>query len=330
MGRSKKVVVTGAAGMIGSHLVDALLEADEYDVLGVDDLSFGKLENLAHHFDDSRFAFQRLDVCERERVSELAQSAAVIVHLAARKKIGESQSGVEVLTVNAKGTESVLEAARLHGCKVILGSTSDVYGTSPDLPFREDGDLVLGPSTVKRWSYAVSKLYDEHLAFAYFKDYGVPVVVLRYFGGFSPRSNFSWSGGHIPLFIDWMLKDEEVIIHGDGTQTRCMGHVDDMVRGTMLAMHTEAAVGEIINIGNAEEVSVIDCAHLIHHLCDTGRPLKLRYVPMQEIFGNYREVHRRVPDLSKAKTLLGYKPRTSFEEGLAMTIRERKRQLELL
>lgn len=329
MASAKRVLVTGAAGMIGSHLVDALMADASYEVVGIDDLSFGKIENLSQNFDNPRFMFHRLDVCDGKALLELTKGCSAIVHLAARKKIAESQPGVEVLRINTKGIENVLEAARCFGCKVVLGSTSDVYGTSPQLPFREDGDLVLGPSTAKRWAYAVSKLFDEHLAFAYYKDFGVPIVILRYFGGFSPRSNFSWSGGHIPLFIDWILKDEDVIIHGDGTQTRCMGHVDDMIRGTISALEREEAVGEIINIGNAEEVSIIDCAGIIHRLCNTGHTLKLRFIPQEEIFGNYRDVQRRVPDLSKAKALLGYEPRIGFEEALRITIMERKRQLGL-
>lgn len=323
----KKVVITGVAGLIGSHLADVVLDEFDCRLAGVDDLSAGRMENIQSHLDDPRFSFHHLDVCRAAELDEICQDADVIVHLAARKKIGETQSGVEVLSVNSRGLENVLESARRHDCKVVLGSTSDVYGLSQELPFREDGELVLGPSTAKRWAYAVSKLYDEHLTMAYHKDHGVPVVILRYFGCFSPRSSFSWSGGHVPLFIDWILKDEEVIIHGDGTQTRSMGHVLDTVRGTALAMQREEAVGEIVNVGNDEELSIIDCARLIHRLAGTNKPIKLKLIPMEKLFGSYRDIPRRKPDLSKAGRLLGFKPQHSFENALLETIAVRKRIL---
>jgi UDP-glucose 4-epimerase len=218
-----------------------------------------------------------------------------------------------------------LKLARALKSKVIFGSTSDVYGMSEDLPFREDGDLVLGPSMIKRWSYAVSKLYGEQMAFAFYKEFGVPAVILRYFGAFSERSSFSWSGGHVPLFIDAVLKDQEVIVHGDGKQTRSMGHVSDLVSGTLLAMEREEAVGEIINIGNDEELSVIDTARLIHRVANTGRPLRIRYVPFKEVFGLYKDIQRRLPDLSKARRLLGFKPRISLRKAVEMTIAERRK-----
>jgi UDP-glucose 4-epimerase len=195
---------------------------------------------------------------------------------------------------------------------------------SPDLPLNEDGDLLLGPSMIKRWSYAVSKLYGEQLAFAYYHDYKVPVVVIRYFGGFSPRSSFAWSGGHVPIFLRAVLNDEEMIVHGDGSQTRSMGFVTDLVAGTLLAMENEAAIGEIINIGNDEELSVIDTAKLIHEIAATGKDLKIKFVPMSEVFGKYKDIMRRIPDLSKAKRILGYEPKTRLKDAIVATIDEIK------
>ena len=151
---------------------------------------------------------------------------------------------------------------------------------------------------------------------AYHEDHGVPVVILRYFGGFSERSSPTWSGGHIPLFVDAVLNDREVTIHGDGKQTRCMGYVSDLVDGTLRALEAPLAVGEVINVGTDEEHSVLDAAHRIHTLAATGNPLRLSFVPHAEFFGAYREIPRRVPDLSKARALLGYRPQVSFEEGL--------------
>ena len=224
------------------------------------------------------------------------------------------------LKVNAKGTENVFEAARMWGKKVIYASTSDVYGMSPDLPFSEEGDLLLGPSMVKRWSYAVAKLYGEQLAFGYHADCGLRVVVLRYFGGFSPRSSFAWIGGHIPIFIRAILDDQEVPIHGDGTQTRSMTYVDDLIDGTVAAMETERAVGEVINLGSQEEMSVIEAARLIHRIAATGKELKLRFIPLREIFGSYKDIMRRIPDLRKAEAILGYRPKHTMEQAIRMTI----------
>ena len=318
------VLVTGAAGMVGSHLIDALLERGR-TVVGVDDLSVGKELNVAHHLKNPRFTFLKLDILDLENLFLSVREAAAIVHLAAAKKIGEQGSGFRTLTVNTKGTENILKLARALKSKVIFGSTSDVYGMSEDLPFREDGDLVLGPSMIKRWSYAVSKLYGEQMVFAFHKEFGVPVVILRYFGAFSERSSFSWSGGHVPLFIEAVLNDREVIVHGDGKQTRSMGHVSDLVNGTLLALEREKAVGEIINIGNDEELSVIDTARLIHRIAKTGRPLKIKYVPFKDVFGKYKDIQRRLPDLSKARRLLGFKPKVRLREAVELTLAERRR-----
>jgi UDP-glucose 4-epimerase len=320
----KRVLVTGIAGMIGSHLLDSLLERG-YFVTGIDNLSFGSLENIRHNLSHPNFRFYRVDVTELDTMKILGKDADIIVHLAAFKKIGEKDSAMPTFNINGKGTENVLEVARMWGCKVVFASTSDVYGMSPDLPLREDGDIFLGPSMIRRWSYAVSKLYGEQMAYAYHHDYGIPVVIIRYFGGFSPRSSFAWSGGHVPIFLRAILGDQEVVVHGDGMQTRSMGFVTDLVNGTVLAMESEKAVGEIINIGNDEELSVIETAKLIHEIANTGKELKLKMVPMQDVFGKYKDIMRRIPDLTKARTLLGYEPKVRLRDAVRLTIDEIKR-----
>ncbi len=319
--KNKNILVTGVAGMIGSHLIDTLLQKN-YKVVGIDNLSFGKLENIKHNIGNPNFTFYRVDVTDADALKMLAKDADVIIHLAAFKKIGEKDAAMPTFDINGKGTENVLEAAKMWGCKVVYASTSDVYGMSPELPLNEDGDLLIGPSMIRRWAYAVSKLYGEQMAFAYHHDYGVPVVVIRYFGGYSPRSSFAWSGGHVPIFIRSILNNEAVTIHGDGSQTRSMGFVTDLVNGTVLAMENEGAVGEIINIGNDEELSVLDCAKLIHKVANTGHELKINFVPMAEVFGKYKDIMRRIPDLSKAKKILGYEPKVKFEESIRITIKE--------
>lgn len=318
----KSVLITGVAGMIGSHLLDKLLEKKSYKIIGIDNLSFGKISNIGHNLKNPLFKFYRVDVRDFETLKILGKDIDIIVHLGAYKKISEAESAMPTFSINGEGTENILKVARMWGSKVIFASTSDVYGMSPNIPLKESDDLLIGPSMIKRWTYAVSKLYGEQMAFAYYKDYGVPVVIIRYFGGFSPRSSFSWSGGHIPIFIRNILRDEEVIIHGDGSQTRSMGYVDDLVEGTILAMENERAVGEIFNIGNDEEMSVIDCARLIHKIANTGKELKIRYVPMSEVFGQYKDIMRRVPDLSKSKKILGYFPKYKLVDAISLTIKE--------
>jgi UDP-glucose 4-epimerase len=316
---NKKILVTGVAGMIGSHLLDALLEKN-YNIIGIDNLSYGSLNNIEHNLKNPNFKFYKVDVRDFETLKILAKDIDIILHMAAFKKIGEKDDAMPTFSINGKGTENIFEVAKMWGCKVVFASTSDVYGMSNDLPLNENGDLLLGPSMIRRWSYAVSKLYGEQMAFAYYHDFKVPVVVIRYFGGFSPRSNFAWSGGHIPIFIRAILNDEEIIVHGDGTQTRSMGFVDDLVNGTLLAMESENAIGEIINIGNDEELSVIESAKLIHSIANTGKEIKIKFVPMSEVFGKYKDIMRRIPDLSKAKKLLGYEPKIKMIEAIKKTI----------
>ncbi|MEW6077962.1 MAG: NAD-dependent epimerase/dehydratase family protein [Thermodesulfobacteriota bacterium] len=327
----RKIVVTGCAGMIGSHLVDELVKFENVTVVGVDNLSFGRVDNMEEAFSSDRFTFYRVDVLDLEALKIICCGADTIVHLAALKKSGEADASLHTLRVNSRGTENVFDVARMWRCKVVLASTSDVYGMAP-VPHTEDSDLVLGPTMIKRWAYAVSKLYDEQLAFAYFKDEGVPIVILRYFGGFSPRSNFSWSGGHIPIFIDAILRNEPVKIHGDGTQTRSMADVRDLIRGTITAIGREQAVGHIINLGNDEEMSVLDSARMIAEVVneETGlhREMKIIYVPFAEIFGQYKDIMRRLPELTKARRLLDYEPRYRLREAVKNTVRIKFQQLK--
>ena len=323
----KRILITGVAGMLGSHLLDYLLDKEEIEeVIGIDNLDVGKKNNIEYAANNCKFKFFKGDILDKSFLKTLPK-VDTIVHFAASKKIGEANPGVENLKINGIGSENIFKLALDHGAKVILGSTSDCYGMSPDLPFREDGDLLLGPSMIKRWSYAVGKLYAEQLAFSYYKDYKLPVVVLRYFGGFSERASFTWTSGHIPIFIDAILKNEECPIHGDGSQTRSMTHVSNLVEGTYQAMHSTEAVGELINIGEEYELSVLDSAKLIHQLTKNKNPLKIKFIKMRSIFGSYKDIIRRVPDLSKAKRILKYEPDISFKEGLAIVIDARRKML---
>lgn len=314
-----KIVVTGAAGFIGSHLCDSLL-GHEYTVVGIDNLSMGNMQNIQHNLHNPRFRFFKADVRNFIELQTLCANTDVIVHLAAYK-IPRYGNALDTLLINHEGAKHVLEIAKDMKCKVVLASTSDVYGKNPNLPFQEDGDLVLGPSKIKRWSYAVSKLFDEHLGFAYQEAYGFPVVVLRFFGSYGPRHHLSWWGGPQSVFISQIMRNEEVEIHGDGSQTRSFTYISDTVSGIVAAIEKQEANGEIINLGSTHEISILDLAYLIKHLVDTQEPIKLKFVPYSSFSGGkYEDVMRRVPDVSKAQKLLGFKAIVDLQEGLGITI----------
>lgn len=322
----KRILISGVAGLIGSHLADAMLKQG-YLVTGLDNLSSGRIDNIAHARKNSRFVFRRADVANRDGLRRAVKGRRfdIVVHMAASKKIGQTGSSLKVLRNNLDSTVNMLDIAKRDNAKFIFASTSDVYGRSKDLPFNEEGDCVIGPSYIKRWAYAISKLYCESLVFAYRYEYGLKVVVLRYFGCFGSRANFGPSGGHVPLFIKKALNGRTIEIHGSGTQTRSMGHIDDIVRGTITAIENDRAAGEIINIGSDEEMSVKDSAMVIVETAKKmgkARSAKIRHIPMKTVFGAYKEISRRVPDLRKAGALLGYKPEIAFREAVRIVVRE--------
>lgn len=323
----KKIVITGGAGFIGSHLSDALLTRG-YEVIVVDNLSMGKMENIKHNLRDPAFSFEKVDVRDIERLKKACTGAAVIVHLAAYK-IPRYGNAVDTLLVNSKGAMNVLEIANKIHCKVVLASTSDVYGKNLNLPFKENGDLVIGPSDIPRWGYAISKLFDEHLAYSYQRAYGIPITILRFFGSYGPRQHLSWWGGPQPVFISAILKGEEVEIHGDGSQRRCFIYIDDLIEGTVTAIERDKANGEIFNIGTTEEISILELAHLIKKLSGTPGELKLKFVPYSS-FSNekYEDVIRRIPDLTKARKILGFNPKTRLVDGLIKTIDWQRKTIE--
>ncbi len=320
------IVITGAAGFIGSHLCDALLERG-HTVTAIDNLSMGRLDNIQHQLGNPHFRFVQEDVRNLEGLRRASVGAEVIVSLAAFK-IPRYGNALDTLLINTGGSRHILEIAKDLHCKVVMASTSDVYGKNPDLPFREDSDLVLGPSDVRRWSYAVSKLLDEHLCFAYQDAYGIPVVPLRFFGSYGPRHHLSWWGGPQAVFITKILKDEEVEIHGDGAQTRSFTYVSDTVSGIVAAIEKDEANGQLFNLGSTREISIVELARLIKRLIGTPGELKAKFVPYSSFTGGkYEDVRRRIPDISKAQRLLGFEPQVSLEAGLAKTIEWQKGQI---
>jgi UDP-glucose 4-epimerase len=315
----QRILVTGVAGFLGSHLLDKLLELG-HEVVGIDNLSMGKLENIAGQLSNKAFRFLERDITKPSVLHDLDKNFDCIVHLAAFK-IPRYGKAIDTLRINYKGAENVLEFARRVGCKSVLASTSDVYGRNPKLPFSEDDESVIGSSKVARWSYAVSKLFDEHLAFAYQDSFGIPVTILRFFGSYGPRHHLTWWGGPQSVFIDAVLNDHEIPIHGDGLQTRSFAYVSDTVAGIYAAMVKPEANGEIFNIGNTHEITILDLAKLIKRLSNTPGELSLRFIPYDSFTGGkYEDVRRRVPDVSRCERILGVKAVVSLEEGLRRTI----------
>ena len=324
---SRTVVVTGAAGFIGSNLSAELLERG-YTVRGIDNLSQGSELNVSALRTNPAFSLSRIDVRDESAIEHACEGASAIVHLAAYK-IPRYSDALDTLTINTTGTMNVAQAARRHGARLIAASTSDVYGKNAALPFREDSDLVIGPPSVRRWAYAISKMYGEQLLMAVHERYGIDVVLLRFFGGYGPNQHLSWWGGPQAVFIDKALDEEPCEIHGDGQQTRSFTYVSDHVDGIMRAIENPAACNQVFNIGSTREITIEQLARLIWRLVRGDEEPKLTIIPY-ETFGRYEDVRRRVPDLSLAQSLLGYQPRVDLETGLATTIRwqiERRRQL---
>lgn len=303
---------------MGSNLARVLLERS-YNVLGLDNLSQGFKRNIEPFLNNKNFEFIKGDVRSEKTVDRLVRGVDCIVHLAAYK-IPRYGNAMDTLMTNSRGTRITLEAARRNNAKYIFASTSDVYGKHPDLPFEEDGDILLGHSKVKRWAYAVSKLFDEHLCFAYEEKYGLKVCVLRFFGSYGPNQNLTWWGGPQSVFINAALKNEPMEIHGDGKQTRSFTYIDDTIDGIIRAIERKESEGEIFNIGNNKEISILDLAKLIWRLVRGNSKPKIKFIPYSRFSESYQDVKRRLPSIDKAKKLLGFNPKVDLKQGLLRTI----------
>lgn len=315
----QKVLVTGVAGFLGSHLLDRLLDAG-HSVVGIDDLSMGRLSNMEGRLKDERFRFLQRDVTRGETFADLPRDFDCIVHLAAFK-IPRYGKAIDTLRINYQGTDQVLQFAVEVGCKCVLASTSDVYGRNPNVPFSEESESVIGSSKVARWGYAVSKLFDEHLAFAYQDSYGIPVTLLRFFGSYGPRQHLTWWGGPQSVFIDAVLNGRAIPIHGDGLQTRSFTYVSDTAEGIYEATVNPAADGEILNIGSTHEITILNLAKAIHRLSGAPGEPNIEFIPYESFTGKrYEDVRRRVPDVSLCESLLGVKAAIGLDEGLRQTI----------
>jgi len=312
----KTVGVTGAAGFLGSHLCDRLLR-EGVAVVGVDDLSRGTLVNLEASLDHPAFRLEVMDCTRRRELRAAFEGCDGIVHLAAQK-IPRYGGALHTLEANVAGVNAVCSVALALDADLVIASTSDVYGNA-ELPFREDADLVLGPSTSRRWAYAVSKLFDEHVALALAEERNLKVTILRFFGSYGPRNHPSWWGGPQAAFFEALLDGKTVEIHGDGQQTRTFTYVDDTVDGIVRALRTPEARGEIINIGAERPTTILELAELVQRTLGIPQPLRARFVPYEALPGRYQDVRHRIPDTTKARRLLGLSARVSLEEGLAKT-----------
>lgn len=317
---SSTVLVTGVAGFLGSNLLERLLD-EGHSVVGIDNLSMGCMANIDFAKDNDRFRFIEADAMEPETFTNIKEDIDVCVHLAAFK-IPRYGKAIDTLKINYYCTENILDFSRDRKIKCVLASTSDVYGRNPNIPFAEENtDSVIGSSLSPRWAYAVSKLFDEHLALAYQDAYDFPVTLLRFFGSYGPRQHLSWWGGPPPVFIDAVLNDKVIPIHGDGQQTRSFTFVSDTVDGIYAAIIRDEANGEVLNIGNDEEVTIVTLAERIKAMSDTPGELKLEFVPYESFSGKkYEDVMRRVPDTTHSEKVLGVRAHVSLDEGLRRTI----------
>ena len=314
-----KVFITGGAGFVGGHLSETFLDAG-HDVEILDDLSTGSIENIEHLKGRKGFSYTIDTVMNESLTAELIDRADVVVHLAAAvgvKLIVESP--VRTIETNVHATEIVLRHANKKRKKVLIASTSEVYGKSTDVPFREDGDLVMGASIKGRWSYACSKAIDEFLALAYHKERGLPVVVFRLFNTVGPRQTGRY-GMVIPNFVRQAISGHPITVYGDGEQRRCFTDVSDVVWALLRLAQSEEAIGQVINIGNdAREVSIMDLAKLVK--AKTKSQSEIVLVPYAQAYEEgFEDMPRRIPDLSKVKKLIGYEPRVDLDGVLDRVI----------
>jgi UDP-glucose 4-epimerase len=313
-----RVLITGGAGFIGSHLCEAYLERGD-EVLVLDDLSTGSIDNIRHLRGHPRFHYTLDSVHNHLVVAELVDQCDVVIHLAAAvgvKLIVESP--VRTIETNVHGTEVVLAHASKKKKKVLIASTSEVYGLSKQVPFREDGNLVMGATDKGRWSYACSKAIDEFLALAYWREKKLPTIVVRLFNTVGPRQVGQY-GMVIPSFVRQALAGQPITVYGDGSQSRCFAHVSDVVRALVKLVDHPSAVGQVYNIGSNEEVTIGELAAMIKRL--SGSPSEIVHVPYEEAYEEgFEDMPRRVPDISKIGALIGFKPERTLEAILEAVI----------
>ncbi len=322
-----KALITGGAGFIGSHLAERLLGTD-HEVIAVDNLSTGSLSNLDAIVDNPRFRFVYDDVRNAETMHLLIERCDVVFHLAAAVGVQLIvDKPVHTIETNIHGTEVVLNVANKFRKRILLASTSEVYGKSEKVPFREDDDTVLGSTRFSRWSYACSKAIDEFLGLAYHQQYGLPVVVARFFNTVGPRQTGQY-GMVVPRFVERAVKSEPLLIYGSGRQSRCFAHVSDVVDCTIKLMDTPAAAGRVYNIGTTEETTIEGLADKIIKM--TGSRSRKEHVSYEQAYGRpFDDMMRRVPCLDRIRETVGFEPKVSLAETLESVIAEKRLALGL-
>ena len=312
--KTQKALITGGMGFIGSHLAETLLR-NHYSVTSIDDLSTGSFKNIEHLLPHPEFNFVIETVMNENVMDRLISECDIIFHLAAAVGVKLIvKKPVEVIQKNVLGTEIVLRIANRYRKTTILASTSEIYGKSNDIPFKEGSDRILGATTNHRWSYSDSKAIDEFLALAYHKENQLPVVIVRLFNTIGIRQTGRY-GMVVPTFVQQAVKGEPITVYGDGDQSRCFCNVKDVVEGiTRLAEHPDA-LGQIFNLGNAEEISIRQLAQKVKEI--TGSGSDIVYIPYDLAYEEgFEDMRRRVPDITKAKSLIGFHPKVTLEESL--------------
>jgi UDP-glucose 4-epimerase len=313
-----RVLITGGAGFIGSHLSESYLQRGD-EVFVIDDLSTGSIENIRHLKDHPRFHYTIDSIHNQPVTAELVDQCDVIFHLAAAvgvKLIVESP--VRTIENNVHGTEVVLSLANKKKKKVLVASTSEVYGLSAEVPFREDGNLVMGATNKGRWSYACSKAIDEFLALAYWREKKLPTIVVRLFNTVGPRQTGQY-GMVIPTFVKQALAGRPITVYGSGKQSRCFCYVGDVVGALVKLMDADDSVGEVFNIGSSQEISILDLAKRVKELTDSDS--EIVFVPYDEAYEEgFEDMPRRIPDVSKVNKLVGFKPEKRLDEILQAVI----------
>jgi UDP-glucose 4-epimerase len=313
-----RALITGGAGFIGSHLAEALLEQG-HQVTVLDDLSTGSFDNIAHLKGRAGFRYTIDTVMNEPVLAELVDQCDVVYHLAAAVGVRLIvEAPVRTLETNVHGTEVVLKAAAKKQRLVVVASTSEVYGKSDAVPFREDGDIALGPTVKHRWAYACSKALDEFLALAYWKEKRLPVIIVRFFNTVGPRQTGRY-GMVVPNFVRQALAGEPITVFGDGTQTRCFTYVGDVVGALTAIVTREAAYGNVYNVGNTEEISILGLAERVKALTKSTSPIVT--IPYDQAYeSGFEDMPRRVPELARIRALIGYEPRVALDEILRLVI----------
>lgn len=311
-----RTLVTGGAGYIGSHLVDRLVHLN-HEVTVIDDLSTGNLTNLQAVHSDVRFV--EATILDADVVDTLVADADIVFHLAAAVGVGHIiEQPLRSLVINTKGAENVITACVKHDRRLLLASTSEIYGKTTKMPMSEDDDRVLGSTTIARWGYSTAKAIDEHLALAHAK-HGLRMSIVRYFNSYGPRLDPRGYGSVVANLMRQAIDNEPLTVHGDGSQTRCFTYVDDTVEGTLRAALDLRGEGQIFNVGNDHETSIIDLATTI--IAMTGSSSAVQHISYEQRFGKgFEDTKRRIPDVQRARTVLDFNAGISLQDGLQRTL----------